>query len=509
MTQGTVEFLLNNENKSLTHVDPNLTVLQYLRDLENQTGTKEGCASGDCGACTVVVAELEKKANGDTTGELTYKSINACITFVGTLHGKQLITVEHLKEGASLHHVQQSLVEHHGSQCGFCTPGFVMSSFALHKNKSNPNKAQVVEALAGNLCRCTGYRSIIDATLDITNKPEHDSFSLQYEQTVQALSLLSKLPSAQLSANQSDSEHTYIAPKSAEELSSHLLMNPKSTLVAGGTDLALSVTQQLSSIQKLVYLGDVKELNSIDVNDETFHIGSAVPYKDFTPLLSQEYPELGNMIERIGSVQIRNNGTLGGNIGNASPIGDMPPALISLGSTMDLQCGNKIRTVLVEDYFVDYKKTILAPSEFIKTVHVPKAKANSLFKVYKISKRIDDDISAVLATMYLEFADDTVSAVRIAFGGMAGIPKRAIACEKALLNKPLNQENINNAQKALTKDFQPMSDVRASHEYRMRVAQNLIQKCYLECKQDIKNKSSDLQTAHINNQIETRVVNYA
>ena len=507
MTQGSVEFLLNNEKKLLTHVNPNLTVLQYLRELENKTGTKEGCASGDCGACTVVVAELEKP-NGSEKNELAYKSINACITFVGTLHGKQLITVEHLKEGTKLHHVQQTMVDHHGSQCGFCTPGFVMSSFALHKNNNKPNKEEVLEALAGNLCRCTGYRSIIDAALDVTNKPENDSFSLQYNQTINALEQLNQLPSAQLSAN----EHTYLAPKTVGELASHLLTNPKATLVAGGTDLTLSVTQQLASIKDLVYLGDVKELNTIEVTEDAFHIGSTVTYKDFTPLLNKEYPELGDMIERIGSVQIRNSGTLGGNIGNASPIGDMPPGLIALGSTMDLQCGDKIRNVLVENYFVDYKKTILAPSEFIRNIQIPKAKPCSLFKVYKISKRIDDDISAVLASIYLEFDAESdglnlenknIVAVRIAFGGMAAIPKRATECEQALLNKPLTQENINNAQQALLNDFKPMSDVRASHEYRMRVAQNIIQKCFLECKQ------STASAQHQNNKIETRVVNYA
>lgn len=499
MAKDTIQFLLNDEVTSLENVDPNLTVLQYLRDLENKTGTKEGCASGDCGACTVVIAELLNANDSNTKNELSYKSINACIAFIGTLHGKQLITVEHLKQGNQLHNVQQSMVDHHASQCGFCTPGFVMSSFALHKNKSNPNREEVLEALAGNLCRCTGYRSIIDAATDDSNQCDNDSFAQHYQKTVEQLTILNELPAAQLQFK----NHTYFAPKDCKALSSYLLANPQSTLVAGGTDLALAVTQQLSSIDQLVYLGNVKELNSIEEEADFIRIGSAVPYHKFTPLLKKEYTDLGDMIERIGSLQIRNNGTLGGNVGNASPIGDMPPALIALGCSIDLASSSQERTVLVEDYFLDYKKTILAPAEFIKCINVPKAKAESILKVYKISKRIDDDISAVLAAFYIELTNNKVTTIRIAFGGMAAIPKRATACEKALLNKTFSQENITLAKQALTQDFNPMSDVRASHNYRMRVAQNLLEKCFIET------TTESAFNNHLNNKIETRVVNYA
>lgn len=489
MTTSTVRFLLNNDDVTIQNIDPNLTVLQYLREIQFKSGTKEGCASGDCGACTVVLAELDAEEK-----QLNYKSINSCITFVGSLHGKQLITVEDLKDGAKLHHAQQTIVDNHGSQCGFCTPGFVMSSFALHKHNQTPNRAEVLEALAGNLCRCTGYRSIIEAAITSSEHTEQDSFAQHYQQTLSKLIELQALPKPSLSGN----NHQYIAPKNIDELAYELTNEPDSKLVAGGTDLALSVTQNLAVIDKLVYVGNVEELNTMTETESEIIIGSALPYSKFIDTLHHYYPELGDMIERIGSKQVRNTGTLGGNIGNASPIGDMPPALIALGASMTLHLNGEERTILVEDYFVDYKKTVLKPSEFIKSIQIPKPTAGQTLKLYKISKRIDDDISAVLAAFFIEQKDDSdktkITNVRFAFGGMAGIPKRASATEKTLQDKSLTHDVIAQAKAALATDFQPMSDVRASDKYRMKVAQNLIEKCYLEMQ---------------NRTIETRVMNYA
>ncbi|MCJ8318142.1 MAG: xanthine dehydrogenase small subunit [Colwellia sp.] len=486
MRNSTVCFLLNKDLVTIENIDPNLTVLQYLREIQFKTGSKEGCASGDCGACTVVLAELDS----ENVNQLHYMSINSCITFVGNLHGKQLITVEDLKNGAQLHHAQQTLVDNHGTQCGFCTPGFVMSSFALHKHNNTPSRPEVLEALAGNLCRCTGYRSIIEAAITSSEGVEDDSFAQHYQTTVTTLTELQKLPSPVLTAN----GHHFVAPKNIDELAIELINEPQSTLLAGGTDLALSVTQNLATINKLVYLGNVKELTQIEETDTEIIIGSALPYSKFIDTLHHYYPDLGQMIERIGSKQVRNNGTLGGNIGNASPIGDMPPALIALGATMTLHVNGCERTILVEDYFVDYKKTVLKPSEFIKSVQIPKPLAGQILKVYKISKRIDDDISAVLAAFFIERQDQKITNVRIAFGGMAAIPKRAPASEAKLLGNHLTKTVVAKAKEALTADFKPMSDVRASDKYRMKVAQNLIEKCYLELQSNL---------------IETRVVNYA
>lgn len=494
MVTNTIKFLLNNELVELTNIDPNTTVLQYLREQQFKTGTKEGCASGDCGACTVVLAELHPENND----QLHYKSINSCITFVGNLHAKQLITVEDLKEGAKLHHAQQTIVDNHGSQCGFCTPGFVMSSFALHKQNNKPNRAEVLEALAGNLCRCTGYRSIIEAAITSSESVAEDSFAKHYQQTVAALSKLQKLPTPALTGN----GHHFIAPKNIDELATALTNEPKSTLVAGGTDLALSVTQNLATIDKLIYVGNVEELTTLTETASEIIIGSALPYSEFIDTLHHYYPDLGEMIERIGSKQVRNTGTLGGNVGNASPIGDMPPALIALGATMTLHAQGKERTILVEDYFVDYKKTVLKSSEFIKSIQIPKPTTGQTLKLYKISKRFDDDISAVLAAFFIEQKvgknGAEITNVRLAFGGMAAIPKRAPATEALLLGNSLTTELVSQAKTALAIDFQPMSDVRASSKYRITVAQNLIEKCYLE-----------LQSANTKTIIETRVVNYA
>jgi xanthine dehydrogenase small subunit len=497
MVANPIKFLLNNELVEIASIDPNITVLQYLREQQFKSGTKEGCASGDCGACTVVLAELDDS----NSEQLNYKSINACITFIGNLHGKQLITVEDLKDGAKLHHAQQTIVDNHGTQCGFCTPGFVMSSFALHKHNQNPSRDEVLEALAGNLCRCTGYRSIIEAAITSSEHTKDDSFAKHYQQTLTTLGELQKLPTPSLNGN---GRH-FIAPKNIDELAYELTIAPNSTLVAGGTDLALSVTQNLATIDKLIYLGNVEELTTIKETDNEIIIGSALPYSQFIDTLHHYYPDFGAMIERIGSKQVRNNGTLGGNIGNASPIGDMPPALIALGASMTLHLNGSERTILVEDYFIDYKKTVLLESEFIKSIQIPKPIAGQTLKLYKISKRLDDDISAVLAAFFIEIAHEQkagkyvekINNVRLAFGGMAAIPKRGVAAEAALFNTGFTKESVIQAKAALTNDFQPMTDVRASDKYRMMVAQNLIEKCYLE-----------LKSSYANQVIETRVVNY-
>ncbi|NIB40946.1 xanthine dehydrogenase small subunit [Pseudomaricurvus alkylphenolicus] len=481
MADKSIRFLLNNTVRTLTDCNPNTSILQFLRAEEKRSGTKEGCCSGDCGACTVVIAEL-------VNGDLRYKSLNACIGLMPSLHGKQLITVEDLKDGDRLHPVQQAMVDHHGSQCGFCTPGFVMSLFALHKNFPNPDQHQTLEALAGNLCRCTGYRAILDAAKAAANHGP-DQFDRNKAYTTATLQAIHADSIRELT----DGEHSAFAPNTVEELASLLQQHPQARLLAGGTDLALEITQQLKQLETLIYVGNVEELQIFEETDQGFTIGAALPYSEFTPRLAAEYPDFGDMIERLGSLQIRNHGTLGGNIGNASPIGDTPPVLIALGATITLRRGQQERTIPAEDYFVDYKVTDQREHEFIRSVFIPKAKADHALKIYKISKRLDDDISAVLGVFHINVKDGVIETSDVAYGGMAAIPKRASNCEAALKGQAWNTATIENAMQALENDFSPLSDVRASADYRMQVAKNLLKKCYLELDQP---------------QANSRVVNY-
>jgi len=473
MMENSIQFILNNELQTFGNKISNITLLEYLRNGKNLRGTKEGCASGDCGACTAVVAEL----NDDAT--LSYQTINTCITLLPTLHGKQLITVENLKEGTTLHPAQQALVDNHGSQCGFCTPGFVMSMFALQKNNATPTEHQIKEALAGNLCRCTGYRSIVDAAVQQVNRMQSlckDKFERQQKATMRELQKINQTANIK----SADEHQSCFSPSSINQLMQLIEEHPQAELLAGGTDLSLVMTQQLKKLDHVIYIGRVAELQQIKETESALSIGAAVPYSVFDQRLGQEHPEFGAMISRLGSLQVRNRGTLGGNIGNASPIGDMPPVLIALGATMTMRQGKLERHIAVEDYFLDYKVTALRQGEIIRSVEIPNSKTDHHLKVYKISKRLDDDISTVLAAFHICIQDNFITAIRIAFGGMAEIPKRAVKCEAALLGQPWSQTNIEAAMAILEQDFKPVSDARASSHYRMQVAKNLLLKCYLE-----------------------------
>lgn len=478
-----IKFLLNQELCVEQTIDPNMTVLNYLRTHASKTGTKEGCASGDCGACTVVIGEL---VTGEPDGDqIRYKSINSCLTFVSALHGKQLITVEDLKDQGKLHPTQQAMVDHHGSQCGFCTPGFVMSMFALGKNVANPDKQQIEEALSGNLCRCTGYRPIVDATEAMAETSEQDQFDRNQQQTIKRLRGLQIDEQPQLS----DGSKQAFNPRTVEELAEQLSANPSARLVAGGTDLALEVTQFHRELETLIYVGDIAALKQVEVYDDRIELGAAAPLTDCYHALSADYPDFGALLHRFASLQIRNQGTLGGNIGNASPIGDSPPALIALNADVVLRQGSDCRTLNLEDYFIDYKVTAQQPGEFIEKIIVPRvstqrsSQMDGGFRSYKISKRIDDDISAVLGCFNLTVSDGIISNARIAFGGMAAIPKRASHCEAVLNGAAWNLATIECAKQALAKDFDPISDFRASKEYRMLTAANMLTRYFFEIDQ--------------------------
>ncbi|WP_199611089.1 xanthine dehydrogenase small subunit [Flocculibacter collagenilyticus] len=467
-----IEFLLNTTKITIERCDPNLTVLRYLREHHQLMGTKEGCGSGDCGACTVVVAQLSANE------KLTYKTINSCITLVSHLHGKQLITVEHLENNNKLHPVQQAMVENHGSQCGFCTPGIVMSLFALKKNIRTASKQQIEHALSGNLCRCTGYVPIIAAARLNNGITIKDQFSKNATNTIlelkQIATNINNTPTIKLERSQ-----CYL-PQTLAEATALLQQSPKARIIAGGTDLSLEITQQYKQFKTLVNLSQVKELSSIDSEGDALIIGASCTLAQCTKLLRKFYPSISEMLERFGSSQIRNQATMAGSIANASPIGDLAPILITLNAHLTLQSANSTRQISVESFFVDYKKTELTEGELISYITIPKPQKGYQLKVYKISKRPDDDISAVLAAFYYSIKDKKIDDIHIAYGGMAATPKRATHCEQALKQQAWKQASIDNGKTALLDDFEPISDVRASKQYRMTIAQNLLQKCFYE-----------------------------
>jgi len=469
-----IKFLLNQSETTIDQIDPNTSVLDYLRDNLNRTGTKEGCASGDCGACTVVIAEAEGN-------QLVYLSANACITNIGSLHGKQLITVEDLKNDNQLHNVQQAMVDCHGSQCGFCTPGFIMSMFALRKNNVTADPHKTIESLGGNLCRCTGYKPIIQAANQSFKSPSDDQFSEQHDAVVEQLdSINQQYPNAHLT----HLDKQFFSPSTSDELAKLLVEYPEARLLAGGTDLCLEFTQFLREAQVLVHTGRVKDLATVELNDKSLLLGAAVTYSHAADQLISLYPDLKELIERLGSLQVRNQATIAGNIGNASPIGDMPPVLIALGAELVLRKGDERRTISIEDYFIKYKVTALQTSEFIERIIIPRPDALADFKAYKISKRLEDDISATCGVFSIKIDQGTVSAIKIAFGGMAEIPKRAKHCEQALLNQPWNSQSIERAMVEFEKDFAPISDFRASADYRLDVSKNMLRRLYLELESD-------------------------
>ncbi len=480
-----IEFLLHNELVSIEDIDPNTTVLEYLREHRQRTGTKEGCASGDCGACTVVVAEIDRHSD-----QLLYKNINACITFMSALNARQLITVEDLKHNQKLHYCQQAMVDTDGSQCGFCTPGFVMSLFALHKAENQYDRYKVQEALAGNLCRCTGYGAIDKAAQQALQEQAPDQFSLTELKTVEKLQQIMQRSKHREAFLAHADQHCHM-PKSINSLAQILTRYPNANIVAGGTDLSLNVTQQGQKFKRLIDIHQVPELNIFKVTREHIEIGAAVSLDQCQTQLADFFPDFSALLERFASLQVRHQGTLGGNIANASPIGDTPPALIALSAELVLRKDAKTRRIPLQDFFIDYRKTQLQASEFIEKIILPLPNdrldgGRTIFKVYKVSKRLDDDISAICAASWLLLdKDHKVLDIKLAYGGMAAIPKRAYRTEAALLGNVFDQQSLASAIPLMADDFQPLSDFRASSQYRLRVAQNLLQKLYIESADDL------------------------
>lgn len=468
--EHTIRFLVDGDVQTIENVQPTTTVLQYLRDQLRRCGTKEGCAEGDCGACTVVVAELAGE-------DVVYRAINACIRFLPTLDGKALLTVESLKAAGEgeLHPAQRALVECHGSQCGFCTPGFVMSMYALYRTQRAPDDASIRQALSGNLCRCTGYRPILAAARRMYEYPATDTAAGDRKLKEQ-LRAIRVTGAKRLALGNS----LYIAPTTVAELSRALAEHPDATVLAGGTDVGLWVTKRYAELPAIVYVGNVTELKKITRTEQHLEFGAAVSLTDAFDALVAEYPDLHEIARRFASPPICNAGTLCGNVANGSPIGDSMPALICLGASVELRSGTTSRTVPLEDFYVDYMKKDLRPGEFVSAVRVARARQDQLLRSYKIAKRFDQDISAVCSAFAVELAAGRVRAARVCFGGMAATPRRARGCEQALVGAEWAPASIARATQALAKDFQPISDLRASQDYRLRVARNLLQRFYAD-----------------------------
>ena len=463
-----IRFLQNQTLVTLEDIDPNTTVLSWLRESAQKRGTKEGCASGDCGACTVVLGQAQGEG-------VRYDTANSCLLLVSQLNGKQLLTVEDLAHNGALHPVQQRLADNHASQCGFCTPGVVMSTFALQKSGAAGDRRTVEQHLGGNLCRCTGYRPIIEAAQQACAMRETDQFSAQEQHTAARLRALATLTTDELARR-----NRVLAPKTVDELAALYAQNPQARLLAGGTDLTLALTRQQQTPVLMIALGEVAELKQIEINDERIRIGAAASLNRCREALKAPIPAFSRMLERFASQPVRNQGTAGGNLANASPIGDCAPLLLALNASLELRCGEVTRTLPLDAFFVAYRKTALQAGEFITAITVPRVTVSPSFAAWKVAKRYEDDISTIAAAFNIHIDENIITAARLAYGGMAAIPRRALQAENALLGQPLNEATLQAACLALAEDFRPLTDFRGSGAYRLAVAQNLLKRFFLQ-----------------------------
>jgi len=458
-----VRFLLDGEVVTIDDVDPTATLLDFLRYRLGRTGTKEGCAEGDCGACTVLVGSLNEAADG-----VAWRALNSCILFLPMMQGKALLTVESLGGCSALTPLQQVMAANGSSQCGFCTPGFVM---ALHGRAIGAQGCDlpVEDVIAGNLCRCTGYGPILAAAEAVPRLERDDSA------TVAALEALA----ATHGVGGTHGARQWFAPQTGWELCEVLAAHSDARMVAGATDVGLWVTKGLREIECLVFLGDVAELRGIAEDQGGLTLGAAVTYAEAHAALGRLHPDMGELVRRIGGLQVRSAATIGGNIANGSPIGDGPPALIALGATLTLRSVAGRRTMPLEDYFLDYGKQDRAPGEFVESIHVPRPAPGDVIQITKLSRRFDSDISAVCGAIRLGMEGNVIREARVAFGGMAATPRRAPLCEAALTGQLLSDDTLEAAAHALRQDFTPLSDVRGSAEYRLDVAANLLRRLWL------------------------------
>ncbi len=475
---------------------PTRTLLDWLREDARCTGTKEGCNEGDCGACTVVIGETAAPGDPRAVRGLRLETVNACIRFLPTLDGKALFTVEDLKamspvalhaapgdhshpvHAERLHPVQQAMVACHGSQCGFCTPGFVMSLWSTYEHhracSTQPTRQQLADDLSGNLCRCTGYRPILDAGQRMFDLP---AVTLDTAPVIEALNAIKAGASFAYAGMSAD---TFFAPKTLAELAALREAKPKAQVLAGSTDVGLWVNKQFRPLGDIIYVGEVDEMKRVEQTGGELRIGAGASLESAWAALAKRFPTLTDVWLRFASPPIRNAGTMGGNVANGSPIGDSPPVLIALDAQIELRKGARVRCMPLADFYVDYMKNRMEPGEFVQAIAVPLPDARREVRAYKISKRFDCDISALCGAFSIELDGGVVRSARLAYGGMAAIVKRGARAEAAIVGKPWTQATVNAAKTALAEDFKPLSDMRASAAYRLQVAQNLIQRLWLE-----------------------------
>ena len=470
-----LQFSVNGDQLKVEAISPTTTVLDYIRETLSLTGTKEGCAEGDCGACTIVLAET-------VNGKTEYRAVNSCLLLLPQIDGKHVITVEGLvsdvgEDYNQLDPVQDAMVKTDGAQCGFCTPGIIMALYALRQSGVLTTDNIIHDNLAGNLCRCTGYRPIVEAAREAcsvkTNKKIFDKLPFVSEYT--------------------EGEQTFFVPTNITEMVKIYGANSDADLLCGATDSGLLVSKKRQKLNKIIYTSHISELTQIEETETGVTFGAAVTYSNLLPFIEKLFPSFASLVSRIGSVQIRNVGTIGGNIATASPIGDTLPCLIALDATLTLCSGSGDRMLPIDEFFLDYRKTDLKEGEFIKSIYIPNLGPNQKFRAYKISKRYDQDISSIIGAYRIELDGETVSGVRIAYGGMAAIPKRGKKCEAALHGKLWNMETLKLSSSMVSEDFMPISDFRGSRDYRLEVASNLFERLY----QDIENPENIIEVMNL------------